>query len=86
MGAPWGVPWVPKFLPPSKKSLAPPDMVLKSVTTNKQGCRNEFFKGSLPWKGSMGAPWVGPWDSQIFTTIKKVTGTSRKWFEISHNK
>ena len=69
MGAPWGAPWVPKFLPQSKKSLAPLDMVLKSVTINKQGRRNGFSKGS-PLNGGPGAPWGGAWGSQIVTKIQ----------------
>ena len=40
----WGAPWVPKFLPQSKTSLAPLGMVLKSVTISKQGRRNGFSK------------------------------------------
>jgi hypothetical protein len=76
MGTPWVGPWDSQIFTAIKNVTGTSRNGLKSVTINKQGRRNGFSKVA-PWRGSVGAPWVGPWDSQIFTTIKKVTGTSR---------
>ena len=52
------------------------EMIKKIHPEVSRDAGGDFSKGA-PWRGPVGAPWVGPWDSQIFTTIKKVTGTSR---------
>ena len=76
MGAPWGVPWVPKFLPQSETSLAPLGMVLKSVTLSKQGRRNGFSKVA-PWMGGRGLHGGPLGFPNFYQDPKTSLGTSR---------